>query len=69
MLVAGGTAQNIIDRLHREIVAVLAHAEMRERCFALGFGPAGSTPANSPAASRGKSRNGQGDPHRGIKAQ
>jgi tripartite-type tricarboxylate transporter receptor subunit TctC len=45
MLVAGGTAQNIIDRLHREIVAVLAIAEMRERLLALGFEPVGSTPA------------------------
>jgi tripartite-type tricarboxylate transporter receptor subunit TctC len=44
VLVPGGTPQDIIGRLHREIVRVVALPEVRERLSALGFEPIASTP-------------------------
>jgi tripartite-type tricarboxylate transporter receptor subunit TctC len=44
VLVPGATPQEIIDRLHREIVRVIAMADVRERLIAFGFEPIGSTP-------------------------
>ena len=38
------TAPDIIDRLHREIVAIVALPDVRERLAALGFEPIASTP-------------------------
>ena len=37
MLVTAGTAAPIIDRLHHEIVNIVATPEVRERLTALGF--------------------------------
>src|SRR5262249_56347893 len=44
VLVPGGTPQDIIDRLHREIVRIVALPDVRERLSALGFEPIASTP-------------------------
>jgi len=44
VLVPAGTPQDVIDRLHREIVRIVALAEVRERLSALGFEPIASTP-------------------------
>jgi tripartite-type tricarboxylate transporter receptor subunit TctC len=44
ILVPSGTAPDIIDRLHREIVAIVALPDVRERLAALGFEPIASTP-------------------------
>jgi tripartite-type tricarboxylate transporter receptor subunit TctC len=44
ILLPGGTPREIIARLHREIVAVIAMPEVRERLTALGFELVGSTP-------------------------
>src|SRR5216684_6835015 len=44
ILLPGGTPQDIIDRLHREIVRVIAMPDVRARLTALGFEPIGSTP-------------------------
>jgi tripartite-type tricarboxylate transporter receptor subunit TctC len=44
VLVPGGTPQEVIDRLHREIVRIVALPEVRERLSALGFEPIASTP-------------------------
>jgi tripartite-type tricarboxylate transporter receptor subunit TctC len=44
VLVPAGTPQDVIDRLHREIVSIVALADMRERLSALGFEPIASTP-------------------------
>jgi tripartite-type tricarboxylate transporter receptor subunit TctC len=44
LLVPRGTPQDLIDRLHREIVRIVALPEVRERLSALGFEPIGSTP-------------------------
>ena len=44
VLTPGGTAQGIIDRLHREIVGIVALPDVRERLAALGFEPIASTP-------------------------
>jgi tripartite-type tricarboxylate transporter receptor subunit TctC len=43
-LVPRGTAREIVARLQRELVGVIAMPEMRERLIALGFEPVGSTP-------------------------
>jgi tripartite-type tricarboxylate transporter receptor subunit TctC len=43
ILVVGGTATAIIDRLHQEIVRLMP--EVRDQLVALGFEPIGSTPA------------------------
>src|SRR5262249_59231633 len=44
VLVPAGTPQDVIDRLHREIVRIVALAEGRGRLFAPGFQPIASTP-------------------------
>ena len=44
VLVPGGTPRDVIDRLHREIVRIVALPEVRERLSALGFEPIASTP-------------------------
>ena len=44
LLAPGGTPREIIDRLQREIIRVLAMPEMHERLAALGFEPIGSSP-------------------------
>jgi tripartite-type tricarboxylate transporter receptor subunit TctC len=44
VLVPSGTAREVIARLHREIVAIVALPEVRQRLLALGFDPIGSTP-------------------------
>ncbi len=45
ILAPAGTPQAIVDRLHREIVAVLAEPAIRERFAALGIDPVGNTQA------------------------
>ncbi len=45
ILAPAGTPQPIIDKLHREIVAVLAEPAIRERFAALGIEPVGNTQA------------------------
>jgi tripartite-type tricarboxylate transporter receptor subunit TctC len=44
LLVPGGTPAAIVERLHREVVKVVAAPEVRERLAALGFAPIASTP-------------------------
>jgi tripartite-type tricarboxylate transporter receptor subunit TctC len=44
ILLPGGTPPDIIDRLHREIVRVIAMPDVREQLTAFGFEPIGSTP-------------------------
>jgi len=44
VLVPAGTPQDVIDRLHREIVRIIALPDVRERLSALGFEPIASTP-------------------------
>jgi tripartite-type tricarboxylate transporter receptor subunit TctC len=44
VLVPGGTPQGVIDRLHREIVRIVALPDVRGRLSALGFEPIASTP-------------------------
>jgi tripartite-type tricarboxylate transporter receptor subunit TctC len=44
MLVPAATPAAIVDRLHREIVKIVAMADVRERLTALGFEPIASTP-------------------------
>src|SRR5215475_340092 len=44
VLVPVGTPRGIIDRLHREIVRIVALPDVRERLSALGFEPIASTP-------------------------
>jgi tripartite-type tricarboxylate transporter receptor subunit TctC len=44
VLVPGGTPRDVIDRLYREIVRIVALPEVRERLSALGFEPIASTP-------------------------
>ena len=44
ILLPAGTPQPIVDRLHREIVAVLKEPAIRERLAALGIDPIGNTP-------------------------
>jgi tripartite-type tricarboxylate transporter receptor subunit TctC len=45
VLVPSGTPRDVIERLNREIVAVVASPAVRERLAALGFEPIASTPA------------------------
>src|SRR5215475_12084022 len=44
ILVPGGTPGDVIDRLHREIVRIVALPDVRERLSALGFEPIAGTP-------------------------
>jgi len=44
ILVPGGTPRDVIARLHREIVTIVAFSDVRERLLALGFEPIASTP-------------------------
>src|SRR5499427_10305083 len=44
VLVPGGTPRAIVERLHHEIVKVVAMPDVRERLTALGFEPIVSTP-------------------------
>jgi tripartite-type tricarboxylate transporter receptor subunit TctC len=44
VLVPGGTPHDVVDRLYREIVRVVALTEVRERLAAFGFEPIASTP-------------------------
>ena len=44
LLAPSGTPREIIDRLQREIIRVLAMPQMHERLAALGFEPIGSSP-------------------------
>ena len=44
ILVPGGTPRDVIARLHREIVTIVALPNARERLLALGFEPIASTP-------------------------
>jgi tripartite-type tricarboxylate transporter receptor subunit TctC len=44
LLAPAGTSQDIIERLHRTITAVVASAEFQERLAALGFDPVAGTP-------------------------
>jgi len=44
VLVPAGTPQDVVDRLHREIVRIVALPDVRERLSALGFEPIASTP-------------------------
>jgi tripartite-type tricarboxylate transporter receptor subunit TctC len=44
VLVPAGTPHDVIDRLHREIVRIVALPDVRERLSALGFEPIASTP-------------------------
>jgi tripartite-type tricarboxylate transporter receptor subunit TctC len=44
VLVPAGTPRDIVERLHREIVKVVATPDVRERLTALGFEPIVSTP-------------------------
>ena len=44
ILLQGGTPREIIDRLHREIVRIIALPDVRERLTAFGFEPIGSAP-------------------------
>jgi tripartite-type tricarboxylate transporter receptor subunit TctC len=44
VLVPGGTPQEVIERLYREIVRIVALSDVRDRLSALGFEPIASTP-------------------------
>lgn len=45
VLVPAGTPKEIVDLLHREIAAILASPDVREKISALGFEPSGISPA------------------------
>jgi len=45
VLAPAGTPKEIIDLLQREIATILATPDIREKVLALGFEPAGNTPA------------------------
>jgi tripartite-type tricarboxylate transporter receptor subunit TctC len=45
VLAPAGTPKEIVDLLQREIAAILATPEVREKILALGFEPSGVTPA------------------------
>ena len=44
VLLPGGTPKEIVDRLHRDLVKIVAEPEMKERLAAVGFEAIGSTP-------------------------
>src|SRR5258708_19758443 len=48
ILVPGGTPRDVIARLHREIVTIVALPDARERLLPLAFHPIASTPAHFP---------------------
>jgi len=46
VLVPAGTPKEIVDLLQREIAAILAAPDVKERVDALGFEPSGMSPAD-----------------------
>jgi tripartite-type tricarboxylate transporter receptor subunit TctC len=48
-LAPAGTRKDIVDKLHREIVKIIAMPEVQQRFETLGFTPVGSTPEQSSA--------------------
>jgi tripartite-type tricarboxylate transporter receptor subunit TctC len=48
-LAPAGTRKDIVDKLHREIVKIIAIPEVQQRFETLGFTPVGSTPEQSSA--------------------
>ena len=54
ILVPGGTPRDVIARLHREIVTIVALPDARERLLALGFEPIASTPGEFADRIRGE---------------
>jgi tripartite-type tricarboxylate transporter receptor subunit TctC len=44
LLVPVGTPKAIVDRLHQEIVKIVAQPDMRTKLFSMGFDPVGNTP-------------------------
>jgi tripartite-type tricarboxylate transporter receptor subunit TctC len=45
VLAPAGTPKEIVDRLYREIAAILETPDVREKILALGFEPSGMPPA------------------------
>jgi tripartite-type tricarboxylate transporter receptor subunit TctC len=43
-LVPAGTPRAIVERLHREILRIIALPEVKEKLAAIGFEPIGTTP-------------------------
>ena len=52
VLAPSTTPKEIVDRLHREIVKIVAQPEMKQRLAAVGFDAVGSTPAEFDARVR-----------------
>jgi tripartite-type tricarboxylate transporter receptor subunit TctC len=50
ILAPAGTPQDIIDLLHRKVVAIIAQNDVRQRLSTLGFAPVGDTPAEFAAS-------------------
>ena len=44
VLAPAGTPKEIVDLLHREIAAILALPDVKEKVLTLGFEPSGITP-------------------------
>ena len=53
-----GTPKEIVDKINGELVQMLKSPDVHERISREGADPVGSTPENSPSASRAKSPNG-----------
>jgi tripartite-type tricarboxylate transporter receptor subunit TctC len=45
ILAQTGTPQEVIDVIHRKVVAIIAQPEIKQRLATLGFSPVGDTPA------------------------
>jgi tripartite-type tricarboxylate transporter receptor subunit TctC len=44
ILVPAGTPKSVVTLLHREVTAIIAQPEMKERLTALGYEPVAGTP-------------------------
>jgi tripartite-type tricarboxylate transporter receptor subunit TctC len=49
VLAPAGTSKEIVNRLHRELVSIIAMPDVQQKFDALGFAPVGTTPEDSAA--------------------
>jgi tripartite-type tricarboxylate transporter receptor subunit TctC len=54
VLVPVGTPRDIVDLLHRKVVALIATQDVKQKLASIGFSPIGDTPAEFAAFLKGE---------------
>ena len=58
IFVPAGTPKEIVDLLHRKVVAMIATPDVKQKLATIGFTPIGDTPAEFAAFLKARTRNG-----------